>query len=76
MGKHHATDDAWSQSITLQRRHDGRDGVLNHQPHDCSLHPLLRRRWNKTLKLRVTGPPVTGEFPAQRASNAENVSIW
>ena len=35
----------------------------------------------KTLKLRVTGlctgnSPVTGEFPAQRASNAENISIW
>ena len=35
----------------------------------------------KTSKLRVTGlcegnAPVTGEFPAQRASNAENVSIW
>ena len=34
----------------------------------------------KTLKLCVTGlcegnSPVTGEFPAQRASNAENVSI-
>ena len=34
----------------------------------------------KTSKLRVTGlwegnSPVTGEFPAQRASNAENVSI-
>ena len=32
-------------------------------------------------KLRVTGlcernSPVTGEFPSQRASNAENVSIW
>ena len=32
-------------------------------------------------KLHVTGlcvgnSPVTGEFPAQRASNAENVSIW
>ena len=32
-------------------------------------------------KFRVTGPcarnsPVTGEFPAQRASNAENVYIW
>ena len=31
--------------------------------------------------LRVTGLceedlPVTGEFPSQRASNAENVSIW
>ena len=34
----------------------------------------------KTCKVRVTGlyegnSPVTGEFPAQRASNAENVSI-
>ena len=32
-------------------------------------------------KLRVTGlcegkSPVTGEFPTQMASNAENVSIW
>ena len=35
----------------------------------------------KQKKLRVTGlcvenSPVTGEFPAQMASNAENVSIW
>ena len=35
----------------------------------------------KTSNLRVTGPcagnsQVTDEFPAQRASNAENVSIW
>ena len=35
----------------------------------------------KTSKLRVTGLfvgnyPGTGEFPAQMASNAENVSIW
>ena len=35
----------------------------------------------KTSKLRVTGlcegnSPVTGQFTAQRASNAENVSIW
>ena len=39
-----------------------------------------RRRSKATSKLRVTGlcegnSPVTGEFPAQRASNAENVSI-
>ena len=38
-------------------------------------------RSKKTSKLRVSvlcegNPPVTGEFPAQRASNAENVSIW
>ena len=35
----------------------------------------------KTSKLRVTGlcegnPQVTGGFPSQRTSNAENVSIW
>ena len=35
----------------------------------------------KTSKLRVTGlcagnSPATGEFPTQKASNAENVSIW
>ena len=35
----------------------------------------------KHKKLRVTGlcagnSPETGEFPAQTASNAENVSIW
>ena len=26
--------------------------------------------------VRGIHPPVTGEFPAQRASNAENISIW
>ena len=38
------------------------------------------KKQNKTSKLRVTGLckgnlPATGEFPAQKASNAENVSI-
>ena len=62
-------------------RHNGRDGVPNHQPHDCLLNRPFRRRSKKTSKLRVTGlcagnSPVTGEFPAQMGSNAENVSIW
>ena len=40
-----------------------------------------RRRSKKTSRLRVTGlcagnSPVTGEFPAQRASNVDNVSFW
>ena len=66
---------------TLQWRHNGRDGVSNHQPHDCLLNCLFRHRAKKTLKLRVTSlyagnSPVTGEHPAQMASNAENVSIW
>ena len=39
-----------------------------------------RRRSKKISKLRITGlsegiSPVTSEFPAQRASNAENVSF-
>ena len=66
---------------TLQRRHNGRDGVSNHQPHDCLLSRLFRCRSKKISKLRVTGlcegnSLVTGEFPAQRASNAEYVPIW
>ena len=41
----------------------------------------LRRTSKTRSKLRVTAlcegnSPVTGEFPTQRASNAENVSIW
>ena len=66
---------------TLQWRHNERDGVSNHQPNDCLLKNLFGRRSKKTPKLRNTGPcvgnsPVSGEFPTQRASNAENVSIW
>ena len=52
------------QHWPLQWRHNGRDS-----------------RSKRTAKLCVTGlcagsSPGTGEFPAQRASNAENVSIW
>ena len=61
---------------SLQWRHNGREGVSNHQPHHCLLNRLFRRRSKKTSKLRVTDPcagnsPVTGEFLAQVASNAE-----
>ena len=43
--------------------------------------PFIQALIKKTLKLCVTGlcagnSPVTGEFPAQMASNAKNVSIW
>ena len=66
--------------ISLQWRHNGRDSVSNHQPHNCLLNRLFRRRSKKTSKVRVTGlcvgnSPGTGEFPAQMASNAVNVSI-
>ena len=40
---------------TLHWRHNGRDGVSNHQRHDCLLNGLFRRRSNNTSKLCVTG---------------------
>ena len=39
----------------LQSRHNERDGVSDHQPHDCLLNCLFRRRSKKTSVLRVTG---------------------
>ena len=41
--------------ISLQWRHNERNGVSNHQPHDCLPNGLFRRRSRKTSKLRVTG---------------------
>ena len=55
-------------SSPLRWRHNGRDGVSNHQPHQCLVNRLFGRRSKKTSKLRVTGlcvgnSPGTGEFP-------------
>ena len=66
---------------TLQRRHNEHHGASKHRHLDCLLKCWYRPRSKKILKLRVTGlcagnSPVTGEFPAHRTSNAENVSIW
>ena len=67
--------------VTLRWRHNGRDSVSIHQPHDFLLKRLFSRRSKKTSKLSVTGLCVenslgTGEFPTQMASYAENASIW
>ena len=71
----------WMIIPTLRWRHNWRDSVSNHQPLDCLLNRLFGCRSKKASKLRVTGlcagnSPVTGEFPAQMASNAKNISIW
>ena len=57
----------------MQRTHysddiNEHDGVSNHQPYDCLLNRLFRRRSNKTSKLHVTGlcagnSPVTNLRP-------------
>ena len=67
--------------VALRWRHNEHDGISNHQPDDCLLNRLFRRRSKETSKLCVIGlcagnSLVTGEFLALMASNTENVSIW
>ena len=64
----------WSHNPS-RWRHNGRDGVSNHQPHHCLFNRLFRRRSKQATKVRVTSLCVRG-IPPQMASNAENVSIW
>ena len=63
-------------ATSLRWHHNERDGVWNARCLHCFLICLFRHRSKKTSKLRVTRlcsgkSPVTGEFPAQKASNAE-----
>ena len=63
--------------IPLLWRHNERDSVSNHQRLYCLLKRLFRRRSKVTSKLRVTGLCAwNSPGTAQKASNAENVSIW
>ena len=55
-------------SWTLQWRHNGHYRVSNHQPQDCFLNRLFRRKSKETWKFRVAGlcegnSPGIGEFP-------------
>ena len=68
---------------TLQWHIIGRDGVSNHQPYDCLLKRLFRRKSKKTSKLRFTGIcakidrwPVNSPHKWPGTRKAENVSIW
>ena len=77
----HIPHTACSPRPELRWCHNERNVVSNHQPHDCLLNRLFRRRSEKASELRVTGlcegnSPVTGGFPTQTACNAENVSTW
>ena len=58
-----------------------RDGVSNHQPQIVYSTVCSGADQGKHQRLRVTSlcegnSSVTDEFPAQRTSDAENVSIW
>ena len=41
--------------VALQWRHNGREGVSNHQPHHCLLNRSFRRRSKKYQILRIIG---------------------
>ena len=56
-------------------------GVMASQITSLTINRWYRHRPKETSQLRVTGlcagnSPVTGEFPVQMASYAENVSVW
>ena len=66
----------------LSKSQHNSDAIMSARPSQItSLTSVYsRRRTKKTSKPRVTGlcegnSPVTGEFPAQKASNAENVIV-
>ena len=59
---------------------DRRD-IWNYRSTECLFNSLFRLTTKKhqrsaSLSLCQGNPPVTGGFPAQRDSNAENISIW
>ena len=62
---------------TLQWRHNERNGISNHQPHDCLLNPLFKVQ----IKENIKAPrhwPLCGEFtgdwwiPSTKGQNAKN----
>ena len=70
-----------NQCETVLHYNDAIMSVSNHWRLDCLLNCLFSRKSKKTSKLLATdlcewNSLMTGEFPTQRASNAENVSIW
>ena len=67
------------RSITLQWCHNDHHGVSNHLHSTVCLNVYLNYHQRQTkpvlLALCEWNPPVTGGFPSQMASNAENVPM-
>ena len=65
--------------LTLQWRHNELDGVSDHHYHDYLLNRLFtdqrKHQSPSSLAFFVGNSPVTGEFTAQMASNAETVHL-
>ena len=53
VGNKYAHAEEWHKS--LQWRHNGRDGVSNHQPYDCLFNRLFKVQIKETSTFRITG---------------------
>ena len=65
--------------ITLQWRHNGHDGVSNHQLHDCLLNRLFRRRSKKTSNQSIWWRHhefLDWHIPVKPADNMEGQLLW
>ena len=61
----------------LHWHHNGRDGISNHQSHDC--FTFIQAQIKENIKALCHWPlcgEFTRQFTAQMSSNTENVSIW
>ena len=66
-------------SMPQQWRHNGRDGVSNHQPHHfyATIYSCADQgKYRSSAPVAFVRGIHRDEFPAQMTSNAENVSIW
>ena len=68
---------------TLQWCHNKHNGISNHWHLDCFTKPIAQAQIKENINALRHWPlwgeftsDLTREFPIQRASNAENVSIW
>ena len=65
--------------VALWWRHNERDTVWNHQPHDCLLNRLFRRRSRKTRNSRHKGPVtrMTSSWKTRIVTHINKMtSIW
>ena len=59
----------WMANTSLQWRHNERHGVSNHHHFDCMFSGFVQVQIKENIKASC-------QWPSQRASNSENVSIW
>ena len=59
---------------SLQWRHNEHGGVSNHQPRESFIQVQIKENFKDPRHWPLCEE--SGEFPAQKASNSEKVSIW